>query len=602
MKRLAFLYAAFILTLSAAFSAEQISLSADNADWTCVIGGEAVTSPVQTSYGFVVLTDGKMISACTENGTKLWEKPVPGRPDPFLTVISKDFLVTVSDKKTISLINPSGVVLWSKKLPYQVTESALPGKDARFFVKGKKNISCFGINGVCKWSIETPPLSSIPLVTLNDGTILAVLLNSENGKSSGIRISPFGTVLETISFAGIVSGAMPCDYGVLLAFSSGGFGLCAVNEKEKLTGTKWAVPSNDYAFQSASPSKGTEFVPVSQSLSALLLSSSGKSVKVILFENRTGKIVNIFYADGMDFLRLSGAAGASGGEGIFLSDDRTGRVYDTAGNIVWSAELPSASSRAGNWNCLSYTKNNVIVICSKSWVMNGFRTVQRLSGKKNVSSLQKKTGNPVRYENFYNIDTAQFSMYFSESLGEDILGKNRVSVLQKGMYGADEINFASKLFSVCKAYSQLLASAATGARAEEKSIFYRDTIGLHSAVTQLSLLGTDDVPELIASLIQTEKNMQNLAFLMKAAGQCAYDPDGRMLRAIEKRLLTLPPRNTTVLVALSDAAYEICRFMGRPAFFSHCMEIQKSLLSNQYDNTVHEAVRKNLSKTAALNM
>lgn len=602
MKRLAFLYASFILTLSAAFSAEQISLSADNADWTCVIGGEAVTSPVQTSYGFVVLTDGKMISACTENGTKLWEKPVPGRPDPFLTVISKDFLVTVSDKKTVSLINPSGVVLWSKKLPYQVTESALPGKDARFFVKGKKNISCFGINGVCKWSIETPPLSSIPLVTLNDGTVLAVLLNSENGKSSGIRISPFGTVLETIRFAGIVSGAMSCDYGVLLAFSSGGFGLCAVNEKEKLTGTKWAVPSNDYAFQSASPSKGTEFVPVSQSLSALLLSSSGKSVKVILFENRTGKIVNIFYADALDFLRLSAAKGALGGEGIFLSDDRTGRVYDTAGNIVWSAALPSASSRAGNWNFLSYTKNNVIVICSKSWVMNGFRTVQRLSGKKNVSSVQKKSGNPVRYENFYIIDTAQFNRYFSESLGEDILGKNRISVLQKGMYGPDEINFSSKLFSVCKAYSQFLSSASSGARTEEKSIFYRDTIGLQETVMQLSLLGTDEVPELIASLIQTEKNMQNLAFLMKAAGQCAYDPDGRMLRAIEKRLLTLPPRNTTVLVALSDAAYEICRFMGRPAFFSHCMEIQKSLLSNQYDNTVHEAVRKNLSKTAALNM
>ena len=597
-----FLYAAFILTLSAAFSAEQTSLSADNADWTCVIGGEAVTSPVQTSYGFVVLTDGKMISACTENGTKLWEKPVPGRPDPFLTVISKDFLVTVSDKKTISLINPSGVVLWSKKLPYQVTESALPGKDARFFVKGKKNISCFGINGVCKWSIETPSLSSIPLVTLNDGTILAVLLNSENGKSSGIRISPFGTVLETISFAGIVSGAMTCDYGVLLAFSPGGFGLCAVNEKEKLTGTKWAVPSNDYAFQSASPSKGTEFVPVSQSLSALLLSSSGKSVKVILFENRTGKIVNIFYADALDFLRLSAAKGALGGEGIFLSDDRTGRVYDTAGNIVWSAALPSASSRAGNWNFLSYTKNNVIVICSKSWVMNGFRTVQRLSGKKNVSSVQKKSGNPVRYENFYIIDTAQFNRYFSESLGEDILGKNRISVLQKGMYGPDEINFSSKLFSVCKAYSQFLSSASSGARTEEKSIFYRDTIGLQETVMQLSLLGTDEVPELIASLIQTEKNMQNLAFLMKAAGQCAYDPDGRMLRAIEKRLLTLPPRNTTVLVALSDAAYEICRFMGRPAFFSHCMEIQKSLLSSQYDNTVHETVRKNLSKTAALNM
>lgn len=587
-----------VLFISAVFAKEPAVLSADNADWTAVIGGEAVAPPEQTSYGFVVLTDGKMLSACTEKGVKLWEKSIPGRPEPFFSVISKDFIVTVSDKSTVSLINPSGVVLWSKKVSYQIVEPVMSGKDSRFFVKGRRNISCFGINGVCKWSIDTPKLSTVPLMQLNDGTVLAVLANTENGKSTGLRISPFGTVLETIRFAGIVSHAMTVPDGVLLSFASGGFGLCSVDKN--MTDTKWAVPSDDFAFKSSSPEKGSRFVGLSGTVSSLILSSSESSSKIILFENSSGKILNIFHADEIDFSRLSCAAAASGGSALFLSDAKNGKIYNIDGKPVWSAALPVSSSRAGNWNYITYTKNNVLVICSKSWVMNGFRTVQNVSQKKNTVLEQQMAKQPARYENFYTIDTAQFGSY--AQFDERIRGTEQIQLLQNGMYGEKEVEFTSKIISACRAYNAALASSHTGARTDEKPIFSDDTIGLQNVIAQLSLLGTDEVPPLLASMLVAEKNVGMLTVLLKACGTCAYDPEERMLRAIENRLLTLPPRNSSACIAASDALYEICRFMGRPAFFSHCLEMQKSLLSPQYDNTVHEAVRKNLSKTAALKM
>lgn len=595
--RLALLFVQGIF-LSAAFAKEQLVLAADNADWTVVIGGEAVVPPEQTSYGFVVLTDGKMISACTENGVKLWEKSIPGRKESFFSVISKDFIVTVSDKSTVSLINPSGVILWSKKLPYQVAEPVMQGRDARFFVKGRRNVSCFGINGVCKWSINAPQLSAVPLMQLNDGTILAVLANTENGKSSGLRISPFGTVLETICFAGIVSDALTVPDGVLLSFAAGGFGLCSVNKNA--TDTKWAVPSNDFAFKSSSPEKGSRFVSMTGTVSALVLGSSESSAKLILFENASGKILNIFHADGIDFSRLSCAAAASDGNAVFLSDAKNGKLYNLDGQPVWSASLPGSSSRAGNWNYITYTKNNVLVVCSKSWVMNGFRTIQSVSKKKDASSERRPAQNPARYEHFYTTGTARFGSY--ARLDERLRTAELTQLLRNGMYGEKEIDFASELISACRAYNAALSSASTGSRTEEKPLFSDDTIGLQNVVAQLSLLGTDDVPKLLAAMLALEKNTGMLTVLLNACGTCAYDPEGQMLRAIESRLLTLPPRNSSACIAASNALYEICRFMGRPAFFSHCMELQKSLLSSQYDKAVHEAVRKNLSKTAALKM
>lgn len=113
-------------------------LSSQTADWTAVISGKAVCTPCQTSYGMAVLTDGKMITACSNSGKILWERPVPGHPEPLLTVFSSDFLLTVCDKKNLSLVNPSGLTLWTAKIPFQTEENPVTGRDSRILVKGKK--------------------------------------------------------------------------------------------------------------------------------------------------------------------------------------------------------------------------------------------------------------------------------------------------------------------------------------------------------------------------------------------------------------------------------------------------------------------------------
>ena len=133
MKRTIFSEIIFLLISIAIFPQQKTGrlqkLGTENSSWTSVISGKALCAPKKTSYGFAVLTDGKMISACTDKGTKLWEKGIPGRPEPYLTVFSSDFLLTVSDKKSLSLINPSGLTLWTVQVPFAITEEPFIGRD-----------------------------------------------------------------------------------------------------------------------------------------------------------------------------------------------------------------------------------------------------------------------------------------------------------------------------------------------------------------------------------------------------------------------------------------------------------------------------------------
>mgnify|MGYP002510493588 CR=1 FL=1 len=200
-------YFLFLIQLAYSQNLEQsnskkhiLTLSNENAVWNTVISGKAICQPCETSYGFAVLTDGKMITACSNNGTKLWEKGVPGKPNPYLTVFANDFLLTVSNEKNLTLINPSGLALWTKKVPFNITNNPYAGRDGRIFVRGKKNICCYGINGILKWQIETPELNkNIPMQELNDGTILCFLTETVQGKSKAIRFTPFGQILENIT-------------------------------------------------------------------------------------------------------------------------------------------------------------------------------------------------------------------------------------------------------------------------------------------------------------------------------------------------------------------------------------------------------------------
>lgn len=569
-------------------------LCADNSSWTSVLGGKAICAPKKTSYGFAVLTDGKMISACSEKGVKLWEQGVPGHPEPYLTVFANDFLLTVSDSCNLSLINPSGLTLWTKEVPFKIVSDPYVGRDSRIIVKGEKNLACFGVNGICKWILETDQLNETPLLELNDGTILCLLEKTHDGKSSAIRVTPFGEIIENINFTGFIQSALSCQNGVLLSFKGGGAGMCSV--RDNATSTKWSIPYTDRSFSNTSAENGSMFVNLSPVRSALIVSGSGNvKTRVLIFSTLDGHVSDWFNVDSL-FRDIKCCAETSDCDSIFFCDSKHGMVYDTEGNLIWNALLPESPDIFSRWNFLTFTKGNYLVICSVSWAMAGFRTTYKLSGK--IPPAKNKKSD---YRNFYKINTSAFEyMNLFDKIDLQFTGQNRQNELKQGLYGGKEADYVSNLLSLNQAYSEYLLQSAGNSVKKETSVFNSDQQGMLDVLMQYSLLGIDTFSPLIANIIKNEKDSTNFQSMLKSVSTFGYDPDGSILKAIEGRTRKMNGNDTSDLILVCDSVYEICRFMGRPALYSKGMEILTQLLYPQYDSKVREYARNTLTKIARL--
>lgn len=592
------LFTAVLLTCSFLLYSQQQEvriqkLNTENSSWTSVISGKALCPPEKTSYGFAVLTDGKMISACTDAGKKLWEKGIPGRPDPFITVFSSDFLLTVSDKSNLTLTNPSGLSLWTVKVPFPITQKPFVGRDSRIFVKGKKHIACYGVNGICKWKLDTAVLRDSQLMELNDGTIMALLESTSGGKTGAIRFSPFGEILENITFTGIVQSAAECSDGILLSFNGGGAGMCAVKDNQTLT--KWTIPYSDRAFSNTNPAAGSRFHEISNHRAVLLVGGSGAvKTRVLVFSTFDGRVSDWFNVD-CSYKDIVCSSITSDSENLFVCDSRQAFVHSTNGDIQWNCLLPVSPDLFSKWNFISFTRGNYLVICSTSWAMAGFRTAYRLAKK----STQKKA--KKNYRDFYSIDSSFIDfMGLNDKIDEKYRGNNRASQLLAGNYGTKEIEFTSAVLSFCKGYAGDLAQSHSGARVQQKSIYQRDQTGVQDILIQLSLFGTDDFVPYVAGFIKMENDDTNFLSILKSVSNFGYDPDSYILNAIDVRIRKIPSSRTTEFYLVCDAVYEICRFMGRPALYSHGMEILTQLLYPQYDSSVRDYARNTLTKIAVL--
>lgn len=567
-----------------------VNLSLDSASFTSVIGGKALCQPENTSYGFVVLTDGKMLCACSENGTKLWQRGIPGKPEPFFSVIQKDFLVTVSDKRNLSLINPSGLPLWTVKVPFAVVQSPYAGRDSRIFVVGEKNVACYGLNGIQKWKVETRQLGKLPLSFLNDGTFIVFHEEADDGHTVGVRISPFGEVLETITFAGLVKDVVSVNEGILLVFSGGGTGLCSVAEGKTIT--KWAISHNDPVFSKANINQGGRFVSVSQNKTALLYPSANQT-KVFIISNRNGIVLSQFVIDDLSFFQISALSPVYSSECFFVSDKKNAFVYDSEGKRLWGAKLPT--DKVAKTDFISYTNDNHLVLCGANWLLTGFRTIQMPTSKKREGTRK------ADYRNSYPIDSSYFDSFsFQQTIPQKFVDVNRIRKLKAGNYAQHEIQWLGDLYSVVEAYSLSLSTVFSGARSEKKSVFQTDISSLQQIVLQVPFYGIEDSSRMLSRLITLESNESMLITLFRSAARFGFDSDGKLLEAIARKLQLIPASNSNVLIEMCDCVFEICRFMGRPALYSYGMDIMKKLLYPQYDSQVRDKARNTLSKISSL--
>ena len=553
-----------------------LDLSKQEASWFTVIGGNAVSPCIQTSYGVALLSDGRLLSACTDSGTVIWQRSIKGRPSPYITAFG-DFLYVVTDNTKLNLVNPSGMTLWTATCPFAITDFPLVGRDGRVFVKGKKGIACYGLDGKRKWHASTEELGSLPISVLDDGSLVIFLKNPRKNQTVANRFSPFGEKLDDIVFSGIVTSAENSEKGVLVSLKNGSIGLVAMT-KEGAADSLWVNGSGNTggAFKICY-SATTE--------NAAFFFQNGAKTEAVIVQAETGVILTRFQVGQIasaDF-KIARATKA----GYFISGAYSACEFSEDGTILYAAMLPPSK----NWNSIFYTEKNYIILAMKDWTMKAFHMSQPT---KSATSEKQKKSSAISYVSKIDYDPTLLEV------GIRPLTTQKMAEIAKdfaaGDYGEKEKEYLSLIKTEAENYVNQSAYAQGQANFfTENAVYTQDLLYL------MSKTGTREFSLLFARLLSGEIDESQFLSTISFAGSCGYDENGEMISALQDLLTNrVSPSQSLVLREICDATYEICRFMGRPVLNRQGKTILSRMLMPQYDKTTNDYARKTLEKMISL--
>ncbi len=573
------------LSLTPLFSQDSAieKLSKYNTSWSSVLPGSAICQPEATSYGFCLATDARNLMGYASNGTLLWEKNIGRVRDVSLTTLRGDFILFHNHQSNIlKLYNPSGTELWSRALDFNPAAKPFAGRDGRFFIHGQGNIVCFGMNGSVRWRLKTGPQKSLPLQELPDGSII-LFLEEENGKTKGLRISPFGEELEDITFAGSVKNSWTCKEGVLLTFTDGTAGLFSLTDN--LTKSRWVT----------SVRAGNPLFIVNHDRSDFrLLSLSDSGLTIYKINTEDGTEDSSYKINGINGNSLIKSDYSD--TGLFFADSSKALLIDENGNEIWSALMPS-TIRDKSVNQLVYLNNNYLVFCSTNWTMDAYHTCQstsKFTDPKTVSKIIQPD-----YSSFIPLDLTEINYYLQGTFDSEIKNPERQNEIKDGNFGPKEQDWLTEILSIARLYYLNSTSSDFGTRSE-KSVFETDTAGFEEILIQLTLLCTDNSQAACADILTRSSNKFYCRAILK--NLTGYDPDGKLLNAIQRNAELAGAKDSAYCNIICDAVYSICLFMGRPAYNKQGKDILKRFMGAGYTSTTRNYARDTLKKIISLEL
>ena len=571
-----------ILLFPAALSAQE-KLTNLNPSWTAVLPGTALSQPAVTSYGFCLATDARNLMGFSSNGNLLWEKNIGRVRNLSVNSLKGDFILFHDiNKNLIKLFNPSGTEIWTKSLDFKPISGPLEGRDGRFFLNGDGQVICLGINGIIRWKLQTESQKDLPMQELPDGS-LVVFLSDINGHTRGLRISPFGEMLENITFAGSIKRTESCNEGILLTFTDGTAGLFALNNG--LAESKWVA-----AVKAGNPL----FVVSPDKSSYRLLALSQTEITLYKINSQDGSVSQSRNISGIDGTALQKAVYSDAG--LFLADSKNALLLDEDFREIWSAQMPD-TVRNKTVNQIIYLKDDYLVFCGKNWTMNAYHTSQTTKNEKNNNSVLKNAQSD--YSSFAPIDLNDINYYNMGSFFAALKSPSRAARLKEGLYGTDEKEWLSQTLSVAKLFAMDAGSSDFGIHTD-KSVFQTDSAGFEAILLQLALLSTDQTQDACASIIASSTNKSYCRAIL--SNICGYDPDGKLLDAIERNALKAGNKDSAYLKTICDAVYSICLFMVRPAYHKKGKDILKSFMGAGYSSNTRNYARDTLKKIIAIEL
>ena len=554
------------------------TLSNYNTSWSAVLPGTTLCEPEVTSYGFCLVTDARNIMGYTSTGKLLWEKNIGRVRNVNLTSMHGDFILFHDENSNIlRLFNPSGNELWSKALDFKPVAKPFAGRDGRFFIHGEGKVKCYGINGSIRWQLQTSAQKNLPIQELPDGSIV-VFLADEGGKTKGLRISPFGEKLEDITFAGSIKNCFTCSEGILLIFTDYSAGLFSLTDG--LTKSRWV----------SSVKAGNPMFIVNKDKSDFrLLSLSQNDVTVYKINIQDGSEISSWKLPDLNGLNLVKTEFSS--SGLFIADSNKALLLDENCKELWSAKMPP-NLRNKTINQIFYSNDNYLIFCDKNWSMNAYLTRQTTNQTvlKNIHS---------DYSYFVPLDLTEFNYYTQGGFFSHLKNPEREKEIQNGNFGIKEEQWLTQTLSVARLYYLDSTSSDFGLHTE-KSVFSTDSAGFESILVQLALLCTDNTQSACADILSKSTNKTYCRALL--TNLTGYDPDGKVLTAIERNAELAGNKDSAYCNIICDAVYSICKFMGRPAYNKHGKDIIKRFMGAGYSSNTRTYARDTLKKIISLEL
>ena len=551
-----------------------IDLSAIKPSKVTVLGGAALAAAVRCESGYMIPIEGKILYAFDGEGNAVWTHGLSSKVESLSPGLG-GILYAVSRKTTLCMIGPGGKELWKARPGFSMDGDPVAGRDGRVFVRGGGKVACYGLKGTRRWVTDVDGQDTgLPLLELNDGRLLVFLTKSEGGKSCALTLSPFGKPMEELTFSGTVKSAASCGDGVLLAFADGAIGLCSVQGGKSVS--SWIKASSETRFSSAAQIVTGVF----SSRTAAFL--AGSPARLLYVNTQTGQI-EAEARTGLNAASLRYKAVTA--QGLALADNGTAECYSGEALPVWKATYNNSST----WSYMFISDEGFINFMGKDWVISSYRVRQSLSAGLDSQFKEKAA---VQYYAF----CSDSNMGSSDVYGRAISGKLSVEMMddwKKGDYGAREQGYVSLLNSEISSID-MAYNVAGSARASSSSYYlthpaYCQELFSLAASSQLASFA----PYIARLMIKTSGSPLSLT-LVKAAGETAFDADGSMLDAL--MYTAQHSANDGVLIAICDATYEICRFMGRNTFIRKGNAILGYLLYPQFSQRVHDYAKKTLDR------
>lgn len=191
-------------------------LTAAEPEWSRVLAGEVVSGPISRDNRIFLSGKDRTVTCLSDKGAFLWNKPIPGKITPFLSVMRSGMVIAVSGNGTMSALSMDGLSLWQLKSPDLPIEAPYEGRDGRIILVYANRIVCVSPTATVKWTL---PLTRSPralIAETGSGDILIAI-----DTTSLLRVSPFGQALELIELHDTPTAILPVDSGFVCGFSSG---------------------------------------------------------------------------------------------------------------------------------------------------------------------------------------------------------------------------------------------------------------------------------------------------------------------------------------------------------------------------------------------